>query len=137
MILACYNRLVPYICPEVPEEQTEAIRQAVKIPLVYISVAVRNWKAFETLGYHDFYIPQPSLMHSFGMDFPVSMGGYQFTQDSSRPTVLHGTYVPCAPDSGLSSREQHKAGRRELYELSFEDFENEIDRREGQVVNLV
>ena len=91
-----------------------------------MSVAVRNWKAFANLGFHDFYIPQPSLMHSFGMDFPVSMGGYQFTQDSSRPTVLHGTYVPCAPDSGLSSREQHKAGRRELYELSFEDFENEI-----------
>jgi spermidine dehydrogenase len=126
VILACYNRLVPYICPEVPEEQTEAIRQAVKIPLVYISVAIRNWKAFERLGYHDFYIPQPKLMHSFGMDFPVSMGGYEYTADSAEPTIIHGTYVPTVPDQGLTEREQHVEGRRHLFELSFDDFERDI-----------
>jgi spermidine dehydrogenase len=126
VVLACYNRLIPHLCAEVPEAQVEAINSAVKVPLVYISIAVRNWKAIEELGLHDFYIPQPELMHSFGMDFPVSMGGYDFTPDSSQPAVLHGTYVPCAPESGLSNREQHVAGRRELYELSFADFEKNI-----------
>lgn len=125
-ILACYNRIVPHICPEVPQAQVEAINLAVKIPLVYISVAVRNWKAFEKLGYQSFSIPQPKLMHSFGMDFPVSMGGYEFTQNSAQPTVIHGTYVPTVPDQGLNEREQHIQGRRDLYALSFDDFEREI-----------
>jgi len=128
-ILACYNAIIPYLCPEVPEPQVEAIRKAVKIPLVYISVAVRNWRAFENLGYQSFYIPHPNLMHSFGMDFPVSMGGYAFTRKSSEPTIIHGTYVPTAPDQGLTEREQHVRGRHAIYELTFDDFERDIVRQ--------
>jgi len=128
-ILACYNAIIPYLCPEVPEPQVEAIRKAVKIPLVYLSVAVRNWRAFENLGYQSFYIPQPNLMHSFGMDFPVSMGGYAFTRKSSEPTIIHGTYVPTAPDQGLTEREQHVRGRHAIYELTFDDFERDIVRQ--------
>ncbi len=63
-VLACYNEMVPHLCAEVPENQKEAIAYATKVPLVYISVAVSNWKAFENLGYQDFYIPQGILMHS-------------------------------------------------------------------------
>ncbi|MDH4108168.1 MAG: NAD(P)/FAD-dependent oxidoreductase [Gammaproteobacteria bacterium] len=128
-ILACYNAIVPKICPEVPAGQAEAIAKAVKVPLVYISIAVRNWKAFDRLGFNNFYVPQPTLMHSFGMDFPVSMGGYEFTQDPSEPAVIHGTYVPTAPDQGLTEREQHLAGRRALYEMSFSDIERNIVRQ--------
>jgi spermidine dehydrogenase len=125
-ILACYNNIIPHICPELPEAQVEAIGIATKIPLVYISVAVRNWKAFENLGYQSFYIPQPKLMHSFGMDFPVSMGGYDFAKNSGEPTVVHGTYVPTVPDQGLTEREQHIQGRRDLYEMTFDDLERDI-----------
>jgi spermidine dehydrogenase len=110
----------------VPEEQVEAINTNVKIPLVYISIAVRNWKAFENLGMSNISIPQPALMHSFGMDFPVSMGGYDFTRRADEPTVIHGTYVPTIPDQGLSAREQNRQGRRALYELAFDDFEDNI-----------
>ena len=128
-ILACYNDIIPHLCSELPEKQKEAIAYATKVPLVYISIAVRNWKAFENLGYQSFYIPQGILMHSFGMDFPVSMGGYDFTQDSGEPTVIHGTYVPTAPDQGLKAREQHIAGRRKLYEQSFDELEGDIVRQ--------
>jgi len=128
-IMACYNNIVPHICTEIPQAQVEAIARATKIPLVYISVAVRNWKPFEKMGYQGFYIPQANLMHSFTMDFPVSMGGYDFTQNSSEPAVIHGTYVPTAPDQGLTEREQHVHGRRKLYELTFDDFERDIVRQ--------
>ena len=126
VIMACYNNIIPDICPEVPDAQKEAIAYATKMPLVYISVAVRNWNAFSNLGYRSFYIPQPSLMHSFGLDFPVSMGGYNFTQNPDEPTVIHGTYVPLDPDKGLNAREQCIAGRTRLYEMSFDDFEKNI-----------
>ena len=126
VIMACYNNIIPNICPEVPDAQKDAIAYATKMPLVYISVAVRNWNAFSNLGYRSFYIPQPSLMHSFGLDFPVSMGGYNFTQNPDEPTVIHGTYVPLDPDKGLNAREQCIAGRIRLYEMSFDDFEKNI-----------
>ena len=129
VVLACNNDIIPHICPELPTEQREAIAYAVKVPLVYISVAIRNWMAFEKLGYQSIYIPRGILMHSFGMDFPVSMGGYRFTQNADEPTVVHGTYVPTEPDQGLSAREQHTAGRKKLYELSYDDFERDIVRQ--------
>ena len=126
VIMACYNNIIPDICPEVPDAQKEAIAYATNMPLVYISVAVRNWNAFSNLGYRSFYIPQPSLMHSFGLDFPVSMGGYNFTQNPGEPTVIHGTHVPLDPDKGLNAREQCIAGRTRLYEMSFDNFEKKI-----------
>mgnify|MGYP002622287768 CR=1 FL=1 len=128
-ILACYNRMVPHLCPELPDAQRAAIEAAVKVPLVYISVAVRNWHAFANLGYSDIQVPKPRLMHSFGLDFPVSMGGYEFTQSPDEPTVIHGTFVPAYPDEGLTSKEQHVRGRRELYETSFDDVERDIVRQ--------
>ncbi len=127
-IMACDNKIVPHICPEMSDSQAEAVNLATKIPLVYVSIAVRNWKAFENLGYQSFYIPQPKLMHSFGMDFPVTMGGYGFTQKSDEPTIIHGTYVPTAPDQGLNEREQHNQGRRDLYAKTFDDMERDVVR---------
>ena len=125
-ILACYNAMIPHICTELPQPQKEAIAYAEKVPLVYISIAVRNWQAFAKLGYSSVYIPNSKLIYSFGMDFPVSMGDYRFTSRPDEPTVIHGTWVPTSPDQGLSAREQHLAGRRRLYEISFADFEKDI-----------
>jgi len=129
VIMACYNNIIPHICPDVSAAQREAIETAEKIPLVYISIAVRNWLPFANLGYQNFYIPDGILMHSFGLDFPVSMGGYKFTDNPEQATIVHGTYVPTAPGQGLSEREQHVAGRRALYEKSFADFERDIVRQ--------
>jgi spermidine dehydrogenase len=65
-------------------------------------------------------------MHSFGLDFPVSMGDYDFTQNPNQPTIIHGTYVPTDPDKGLNSKQQAINGRRQLYEISFDQFERDI-----------
>ena len=129
VVLACYNSLIPHICPEVPEKQVKAIDYATKVPLVYINIAVRNWQAFSRLGCHYIYIPQPTLMHSFGMDFPISIGDYKFTQSPDEPTVLHGTFVPTQPNVGLTAKQQHQAGRQKLYAMSFNDFEKKIVRQ--------
>ena len=126
VVFAGYHALLPHICAELPEEQKAAIGYATKVPLVYISIAVRNWQAWSKLHIRSVTVAQPTLMHSFGMDFPVSMGGYDFTKQSNQPTVLHGTYCPAVPDKGLSSIEQHKAGRREMLRMSFDDFEEKI-----------
>ena len=129
VVLACNNNIIPHLCPEVPTKQREALAYASKVPLVFINIAVRNWKAFENLGYQSVYVPQGILMQSFGMDFPVSMGGYEFSKSADTPTIIRGAYIPAVPDQGLSAREQHIAGRRKLYELSYDDFERGIVRQ--------
>lgn len=125
-IMACYNNILPHIVPELPQEQIEAIAYASKVPLVYMSIAVRNWRAFAELGFNSISVPQPELMHSFGLDFPVTMGGYQAVRNPDQPTILHGTFVPTVPDQGLNAREQHTLGRRALYGMSFDEFEQGI-----------
>ena len=122
-VLACYNSIIPSICPEVSSRQEQAIRHAVKIPLVYLSVAVRNWHAWDKLGTHSVYVPNSNYMHSFGLDFPVSMGDYAFTSGPDGATILHGTFIPSTPDRGLSDKEQSIQGRRRLLEMSFDDHE--------------
>ncbi|HLT91406.1 MAG TPA: NAD(P)-binding protein [Woeseiaceae bacterium] len=129
VVLACYNCMIPYLCPELPAAQKEAIEYATKVPLVYLGIAVRNWHAFERLGFYDFYVPRAELMCNFGMDFPVSIGRYAFTRNPGEPTVIHGLFAPTLPDRGLSAREQHDAGRRRLLEMSFDEFEDAIMRQ--------
>lgn len=129
VVLACYNRVIPHITPELPPQQREAIEQAVKTPLAYISIAIRHWRAFDKLGIHSVYVPQADLMHSFSLDFPVSMGGYQYTGGPDEPAVLHGVFCPNTPDQGLSNKEQAVAGQRRLLGMSFADFEGPILRQ--------
>ncbi len=123
VVMACYNTSIPDICPNLPESQAEAIEQATKVPLVYVSVAVRNWKAWANLGTNSIYQPQSPYMHSFGLDFPVSIGKYRFTDNADSPTVLHGTFVPAKPDMGLTDMEQNRAGRERIYQMSYDDHE--------------
>ena len=65
-----------------------------------------------------------SYFSSIELDFPVSMGGYEYPKDSDQPCVLHMQHVPCSP--GLPAREQQRAGRTKLFSTSFETFERNI-----------
>jgi len=126
VVLACDNKLIPYICSETPEEQVAAIRYATKVPLVVGNVAIRNWRAFDKMGYQSFYSPGNVLFKLMGLDFPVSMGDYRFSPNPDEPIVVQGWYCPAAPGQGLTAKEQHVIGRRKLYEQSFDEFESSI-----------
>jgi spermidine dehydrogenase len=126
VILACYNVVIPHICSELPAEQVEAIHYAEKTPLAYISIALRNWQAFKNLGLRSIYQPDAELMYAFSLDFPVSMGGYEYTSSPDKPAVLHGTFAPSLPDKGLSQKQQNRAGRARLLAMSFDEFEHGI-----------
>lgn len=126
VIMACDNRMIPYICPEASEVQKAAIDQVTKVPLAYINVALRNWRAFAELGYDRFYIPKSEIMYSMNLDFPVSMGDYKFSADPGQPIVVHGNCVPTTSGQGFTASEQFVLGRQKIYEWSFADFENDI-----------
>jgi spermidine dehydrogenase len=126
VILACYNIVIPHICPELPAEQRQAIAYPEKTPLAYISIAIRNWRAFKQLGIHNVYQPNAAFMYSFGLDFPVSMGGYRYPSSPDDATILHGTFAPTLPGQGLNQKQQHRAGRARMLQMSFDDFEQGI-----------
>jgi len=122
-VLACYNGMIPYICPELPEKQKEALAYLVKAPLVYTHVALRNWTAFHKLGVR--HIVAPGGYHTYtALDFPVSLGQYHFPSNPEEPMVLFMLRTPCR--QGLSPRDQHRAGRIELMQTPFATFERNI-----------
>lgn len=122
IVLACYNRVIPYLLPELPEEQREALAYPPKVPLVYSNVLIRNWTSFVALGASGIYFPA-GFHASVSLDFPVSIGGYHFSSGPDDLVVLHTVRTPCLP--GASARVQHAAGQHELLEMSFGTFERE------------
>ncbi len=122
-ILACWNMIIPYMCPELPQAQREALSFGAKAPLVYGTIAIRNWRAFHKLRVGTIYCPTMYFSEVY-IDFPVSMGSYKFSESPDLPVLLHLVRTPCAP--GLPPRDQHRAGRMELFTTPFEVFEREV-----------
>jgi hypothetical protein len=56
--MACYNMIIPYLVPSMPAAQKEALHELVKEPLVYVSVALDNWRAFAKAGISGIQFPQ-------------------------------------------------------------------------------
>ena len=92
-VLACYNAMIPYMCPELPEAQREALSYALKAPKVYTSVLIRNWKAFQRLGLSQAFCPG-SYHDSVGLGDPISMGEYRCPRAPDEPMVLQLYRVP-------------------------------------------
>ncbi|MEO8681631.1 MAG: NAD(P)-binding protein [Vicinamibacterales bacterium] len=131
VILACWHSTIPYMCPELPAAQKTALDYAIKVPLVYTNVFIKQWTAFQKLGVQR--ISTPGLWHtSVGLDFPVSLGGYQCQTDPTQPIVLHLSKAACKP--GLSTRDQHRAGRAELLSTSFQTIERSIRDQLGRTL---
>ena len=130
-VLACYNGMIPYLAPDLPEKQKETLAYLVKAPLVYTHVAIRNWTSFQKLGIR--HIVAPGSFHGYvALDFPVSLGGYKFPATPQEPAVLFMLRTPCKP--GLPMREQHRAGRAELLRTPFPVFERNIRDQLGRML---
>src|SRR4029077_11362972 len=122
-VLACWNMTIPYLCPDLPEKQKDALHFLVKVPLVYTSVGLRNWTAFQKLGVSNIHAPG-AYWNSMNLNWTVNIGDYRSPRSPEEPILLHMSRTPCKP--GLPAREQHKAGRMELLVTPFELFERKI-----------
>lgn len=122
-VLACWNMVIPYLCPDLPEPQKEALHYLVKIPLVYTSVGIRNWTSFQKLGIQNVSSPG-SYWSDVSLNWPVNIGEYRSPTSPNQPVLLHLSRTPNKP--GLPAREQHKIGRYELLSTPFEVFERNI-----------
>lgn len=131
VVMACWNFMIPYLCPEMPAAQKEALAYGIKAPIVYTSVLVRDWTSFAKLGVQN--ISAPGGYHSdVQLPEPVSIGEYRTSRTPQEPTVLHLVKTPCAP--GRPRKEQHRLGREELLRTTFETFEREIRGQLGRTL---
>jgi spermidine dehydrogenase len=130
-VLACWNVMIPFLCPELPDRQKSALHSLVKTPLVYTSVALRNWKSCANLGVWRVFAPggYHSYLH---LNEKVDIGDYHSSGSPEQPILLHMVRTPCRP--GLSEREQNKVGRSELLNTPFTTFEHNIREQLAQIL---
>ena len=129
-VLAGYNMMIPHIMPELPDPQKQALARSVKMPLVYVNVAIRNWHAFVKLGVHDIYSPH-AYFSNIKLDYPVALGGYRNPREPSEPMLLHMEHIPLTPNQGLSNVQQFRLGRRIALEHAVRRIRN-ADRRSAR-----
>ena len=97
-----------------------------KVPLVYTTVALKNWQAFKKLGITG--VNSPGMYHTgLRMELPAPIGDYHSAPSGpDDPVLVRMTRTPCKP--GLPSREQHRAGHADLYSTPFADVRAEYPR---------
>jgi len=122
-IMACWNMVIPYLCPEMPEPQKTALKSLVKAPLVYASVALKNWTAFKKLGVFHIHSSN-SYFADIWLNEWLSIGKYHTPRSPDQPIVVHMVATPCEP--GLDGTEQFRVGRAKLLATTLETFEANI-----------
>ncbi len=69
----------------------------------------------------------PGNIHQVvAMDYPVSMGGYEFTKTPDDPCVLHMRSAPLGDTVGAPRVEQFREATYRMLGLQFKDYEAEI-----------
>lgn len=132
-IMACQHSIVPHLCPELPEAQKEALSFPERVPILYNTIAIRNWEAWKNIGIGALYAPGSYHIHT-ALDFPVSIGGYQHGSDPSQPAIVHMEKFPHVNNADMTKREQSQAGRYELLTTPFEDIEQHIRSELGEIL---
>ena len=122
-IMACWNGILPYICPEMPEAQKQALGYAQKVPATYVQIALRNWRAIAASGYGTVHHTD-GFFSDTTLDFPISLGGYRYSAAPDQPIVLTGFHANNkVDDPSFSNREMYVTSRHKLMHMKFREFE--------------
>ena len=130
-ILACYNGLIPHLCPEMPESQKAGLAYGVKTPFVYANVQVRDGKAFSKAGATLFQCPYDPFQW-VSCAPTVAVGGFEPPRGPDDPMVIFMMHSPMPmtkPDPKLSTRDQLRLARTEIYQAQFSDYEQQISEQ--------
>ncbi|MCH7535173.1 MAG: hypothetical protein IH948_05425, partial [Bacteroidetes bacterium] len=130
VVMACYNMMIPHIVPDLPKDQYDALRRLSKVPLQYSTVGLKNWRAIKETGIG--MAMCPGNMHQVvGMDYPISMGGYEYTRTPDDPCILHMRCAPVGETVGAPRIDQYREARYKMLGLQFKDYEDEIREHLG------
>ena len=119
-VMACWNFVIPYLCPEMLSWQKDALAYGVHTPNLWVNVWLRNWKAFHKAGVNFINAPN-SYFAQIILEQPVSIGEYKHSQSPDDPIVLTMLRGYIRPE--LHIKDQFRQGRAEMYATTFETFE--------------
>jgi spermidine dehydrogenase len=122
-VLACWNAVIPHLCPELPSAQQAALHEAIKTPLVYASVALSDARAFAALGVREIHAPA-GYFSDVTLNECVAIGGYATPRTLDSPALLRLSRTPCAP--GLPEHDQNRAGRAQMLATTLAGYEAEV-----------
>jgi spermidine dehydrogenase len=125
-ILACYNGIIPHLCPELPEKQKEGLKYGVKVPLVFTNVVLRDGTPFHKGGAQQYECPY-SHYQVVTKAPSVKMDDYQAPQNQSDPLVvfMFRSQVP-EKQPGETGRDVFRDGRTNIYITPFSTYEKEV-----------
>ena len=130
-VMACYNSVIPHLCPEIPAEQKMALGKSIRTPLVSTNVLVSNWKAFQQLGIFSAYCPG-SYFSDVRLTYPLRFADYSSARSPEEPITVKMYHVPV---SGKGQPvEQFRAGRYELLGTTFETLERNVRKQLGTML---
>jgi spermidine dehydrogenase len=130
VVMAGYNMMIPHLVEDLPPEQDRALRALSKVPLQYTTVGLTNWRAMKELGVGMAMCPG-NIHQVVGLDYPVSMGGYEYPRSPDDPCILHLRCVPTVETMGGPPVDQFRAARQKMLTMRFEDYEVEIREHLG------
>ncbi len=127
-VLACYNAIIPYLAPDLPEAQKAALAKCVKRPMLVVNTLLKDGKSLQKLGIKGAQLPGSFLQNQF-LVTGINVGGYHPAWKPEDPCVLQGFAGFSEPGTaGVGLAAQARAARGKLYGMAFEDFEREVRR---------
>lgn len=123
VVLACYNGIIPRLCPQLPDAQKQALASLVKTPLLYTSVAIASGEPFARAQLRA--VESPGCYHTNLYLNPVQqVGAYRSASRPDEPVLIHMQRTPCS--AGLPEHEQNRAGRLELLSTPYDVMEYRV-----------
>jgi spermidine dehydrogenase len=149
-VLACYNAMIPHLCPEMPAKQKEALHLSARAVNQQTHVMVRDWRAFEKLGVSNVSSPW-TFYGTMGVGGPGRFGTYAPAHSPGEPALLsfgggsgsgilgfesmvRGLLGKPMP-AGTPLREQLRLLRAALLKTPFETFERHIREHTARILS--
>ena len=125
-VLACYNNLIPALCPEMSDAQKSGLGYGVRIPFVYANILLENGRAFSELGVQITQCPYDPFQWVSAAP-TVTSGGYEPPREPDDPMVVFMMASPTPADGTEgTTRDLLRLGRHKIYASTFDDYEQQI-----------
>jgi spermidine dehydrogenase len=123
VVLACFNQVIPFLVPALPQDQKQALHYASKVPMQITNVLVKSWEPFRKLRVSSIHVPN-GYHQEIQLDTPLSIGGYESVRNPEQPAIVQMVRNPHVP--GLPRREQNRLGRADMLATPFDEIESRV-----------
>lgn len=124
-VLACYHHMIPFLCPELPAWQRQAMEYPEKTPLIVSNVLLADGKALAAAGASAYYSPG-RMMSQGWIAAGFDIGGFANPWRPEQPMVFQFFSGISRPADGKTMKERFRNARRRMLTMSFADLEREI-----------